>query len=424
MFLNYPIYLIGLLPLALITGPLIPEIILIILSINFLYLTLKNKLYYYFKNYYFLIFIIFCLYITLNSLFTDEVLISLKSSFFYFRYGIYALAIFYFIEKNDKSTNICYWFYTWTLLILVIDSFVQIFFGFNLLGQIPPARELSRISSFFGEELILGSFLQKIIPVYILLVIKKFKDHKFYLNLNFIFLAIIFLVIFRSGDRAAFGLIIIFLTIFFIIQRTLRKKILMLLFILVIGGSSLIFQNKSIYDRYFKQTFGQLSGQYYEEFSKDEDQLYIFSFHHQSHYITAINMFLAKPIFGHGVKMFRYKCELFEMIAVSKKYPSKIKSESHGCSTHPHNNYLQLLAETGIIGFLLLFSIFLIISRILIKELINNDISKVNLPNILLIAIFVNLWPIIPNGNFFNNWLTILYILPISYYLNEKNIKK
>ena len=190
MFLNYPIYLIGLLPLALITGPLIPEVILIILSINFLYLTLKNKLYYYFNNYYFLIFIIFCLYVTLNSLFADKILISLKSSFFYFRYGIYILAIFYFIEKNDKSTSICYWLYTCVLLILIIDSFVQIFFGANLLGQIPPSKALNRISSFFGDELILGSFLQKIMPVYIFLFFKKFKDHEFSLNLNLIFLAI------------------------------------------------------------------------------------------------------------------------------------------------------------------------------------------------------------------------------------------
>jgi len=418
MFLNYPIYLIGLLPLALITGPLIPEIILIILSINFLYLTSKYKLYYYFKNYYFLIFIIFCLYITLNSLFTDEVLISLKSSFFYFRYGIYALAIFYFIEKNDKSTNICYWFYTWTLLILVIDSFVQIFFGFNLLGQIPPAKELNRISSFFGEELILGSFLQKIIPVYILLVIKKFKDHKFYLNLNFIFLAIIFLVIFRSGDRAAFGLIIIFLTIFFIIQRTLRKKILMVFFVMVIGVLALIVQNNNIYDRFFTQTFGQFVGKYYEEYSKKENPIYIFSFQHQSHYKTAMNMFLAKPISGHGVKMFRYKCNEFDTDYITENNIIK----SYGCSTHPHNNYLQLLAETGIIGFLFLFSIFLIVLRILLKDLKNNSMPELNLSNVLLIAIFVNLWPIVPTGNFFNNWLSVLYLLPVSYYLNEKKI--
>ena len=30
------------------------------------------------------------------------------------------------------------------------------------------------------------------------------------------------------------------------------------------------------------------------------------------------------------------------------------------------------------------------------------------------------MWPIIPTGNFFNNWLSMLYFIPISYYLFEK----
>ena len=41
----------------------------------------------------------------------------------------------------------------------------------------------------------------------------------------------------------------------------------------------------------------------------------------------------------------------------------------------------------------------------------------------LLIGIFVNLWPIIPSGNFFNNWLSMAYFIPISYYLYEKKYK-
>ena len=55
---------------------------------------------------------------------------------------------------------------------------------------------------------------------------------------------------------------------------------------------------------------------------------------------TAFNMFLDKPILGHGPKMFRVICK-------NEKYQVGIKP----CDTHPHNFYIQLLAETGIIGF-------------------------------------------------------------------------
>ena len=55
-------------------------------------------------------------------------------------------------------------------------------------------------------------------------------------------------------------------------------------------------------------------------------------------------MFLDKPIFGHGPKMFRVICK-------KNKYATGVRP----CDTHPHNFYIQLLAETGIIGFSFLF---------------------------------------------------------------------
>ena len=54
-------------------------------------------------------------------------------------------------------------------------------------------------------------------------------------------------------------------------------------------------------------------------------------------------MFLDNPIFGVGPKLFRIFCD-----------DQKYNIDRDTCSTHPHNTYIQILAETGIIGFMLM----------------------------------------------------------------------
>ena len=172
----------------------------------------------------------------------------------------------------------------------------------------------------------------------------------------------------------------------------------------------------------------QFTGKYYDRFKKgryqykDKNQVFIFSFTHQAHYTTAYKMFLDRPIIGHGPKMFRFKCEEYDIEPVTKYDFFGNLERSRGCSTHPHNYYLQLLAETGIVGFSFLLSFFILIFGNLIKIFFRKEYLE-NGSYILLIAMFVNFWPIIPTGNIFNNWVSILYFLPISFYLFERNKK-
>ena len=56
-------------------------------------------------------------------------------------------------------------------------------------------------------------------------------------------------------------------------------------------------------------------------------------------------MFSDNKLFGQGSNTFRYLCS-------SEKF--RISDKNEGCSTHPHNIYVQLLAETGLIGVLFL----------------------------------------------------------------------
>ena len=102
------------------------------------------------------------------------------------------------------------------------------------------------------------------------------------------------------------------------------------------------------------------------------------------------------------------------------------------CMTHPHNFYVQLLAETGIIGFLFLFSALVYVvytalrqfKSIILKE--KRPLSDYQV--CLLAGILITVWPLTTNGNFFNNWLMIVYSLPVGFYLqsiySKKKVKK
>ena len=427
MLKKFSIYLIGLLPLSLVAGPFVAEVFLFILFLIALYFFLrpKKKIINFFNNKLINLFILFWLYIVCVSLFAIEPLISIKSSFFYLRFGIYTLAIVYLLSLNKDCIDILYTITKYTILFVVLDSLLQIISGKDIFGLEPNSIDLMRVSGPFGDKFILGSFLQKILPIFIFFILKKYHLSKRIKILDIAIIIFSFAIIYRSGDRSALGLIILFSAIFFIINSELRKKMLTILIFFLVISTIFTLHNPKIFQRNFIDTMGQFKGKYYESFLKKEFNetnfnFMIFSFHHQTHYTTAMRMFYDKPIYGHGVKMFRYKCKDFEFKPSAEIKNSFGQSKfRYGCSTHPHNTYVQLLAETGLIGFLFVFGAFLYISFEIVKY-INKAKKKYYPESALLIAIFVNLWPIIPTGNFFNNWLSIIYLIPITYYLFEK----
>ena len=145
---------------------------------------------------------------------------------------------------------------------------------------------------------------------------------------------------------------------------------------------------------------------------KSSNKQIIFSPTHDKSIRAAYSMFKDQPILGNGPKMFRELCK-------NKKY--QVGKES--CKTHPHNFYLQLLAETGIIGFLFLTIVLcyvLYAALMQFKSIIFNQQRHLTDYQVCLLAgIFLTVWPITTNGNFFNNWLMIVYSLPVGFYLQS-----
>ena len=154
---NICLILIILIPPALVTGPFIPDFFLSVASIIFLYICFRDNRFYYFNNIFFKLFSIFWLYLVLNSLFSENILHSLKISIFYFRFGIFCILVNYLISTKKKFIDLFFYTLVATMIFVSFDAYIQYFFGRNLLGMSP--LEFPRISGLFGDELILGSYL-------------------------------------------------------------------------------------------------------------------------------------------------------------------------------------------------------------------------------------------------------------------------
>ena len=202
-FETLPSYLIILMPVFLISGPFLSDLAVALISILFIINSIKNKLFKYYNNIYFKFFLLFCLIIILSSLFSNNVLLSLKNSFFYFRFGVFSLCFWYLIEKNNLLLKHLFISILICFISLIIDGYVQYIFGRNLLGY--ELYNEYRVSSFFGSELILGSYLARFFPLLFGLFIffDQIKKNKIFL----FFISVIFILseglIFLSGERLA-----------------------------------------------------------------------------------------------------------------------------------------------------------------------------------------------------------------------------
>ena len=406
IFYSFPAILFSLIPFFLITGPFLSDLSISLISLLFLVYCIKKKNFSYFKNKYFYFFLIFWSYLVFNALFNNFNLNSLKISFFYFRYGVFVIAIVHLINVNDKIIK--YFFYCILICFsaLILDGFYQYFVGENILGFKSPNP--IRVSSFFHNEMILGSYLSRLWPLFFGLSIFIFKKK----NKLFLLFILIFILsevlIFISGDRTSFfyiNLSAIFVILFS--QKLLKLRLFTLLssVLLIIIIS---FINPNAKERIFDQTLNQmnLGSDERAEKEKIKKQFVIFSKPHTEIYISAYKMFLDNKILGVGIKNFRNICS-------DKRYKTK-----NSCSTHPHNTYIQILSEIGIIGFLFLMIIIFYFCKYIIKHLYLKFNGKYHFNDFeicILSGITIYLWPFVPTGNVFSNWLNIIMILNLPF---------
>ena len=398
--------LIYFLPIALVTGPFLTNLIVLVCSILFLVDTFRLKLFKYYNNNFFKIFLVFCIILNLSAFFSDD-LKTLKYSISYLRYGIFSIFLFYVLRNKYNSQLLLGYAVIFTCILLLFDGYFQFIFDKNIFSfEVQKYNENSYyITSFFGDEKILGSFLTKIFPIFLLsliLIKNKFNHLNFEKIFSILIILFFFMVISTTERVAIFYITIFILILFFKSQIFLKPKLYFFIFITILSISFFYFNPQFFYK--IKSIFystglihpgqsndGKILGEY------DIGKFIYSKFHHEQ-ILLSINTFIENPFFGIGAKNFK---NIFDS------------------GWHPHNYHAQVLSEIGIFGYFIFFStyIFLIIKLLInLFRFTNNDFK--NEINLYFLTSFVIILTPLPSGDFFNSWVNTLIFFPVGFYLN------
>ena len=429
---NIVSYLYLLVPLLLITGPAIPDIVITLGGLFGIFYILYQKEY---ENFIWLnlfrISIIFWLSLISISFFSYNKIYSFQDSLIFIRFLLIPFFCFFVFFKDKKL------FERLLLILFVIVVFVSIdtlyqFINYtskdgfkeDLLGF--KSNWYGRLTGPFGDELIPGSYLSKfsLFGFVFLISLKKLENN---VVIQSLYLSLIILICYLTGERMAFATFSLSLLLLFIFLDGYRKSIVLSIII----GALLIFLTTYLHP--FYNDFNVIEstqyhqGQKIEKFFQCENDTekicskiiniqpnffeVIKNFRSSAYgeiYLLSFKMFLDNPITGIGINNFKYLCNYNELY--------KNMMVNYECASHPHNIYIQWLAEGGLIVFIS----FILYLFFLLKFIINNTGDK-KYKIISIVIILVMFWPIMSTGSLIKNWfgVTTFFIIGLCMCLSK-----
>ena len=402
---SYFLLLFSFIPASIIVGPAVSLINILLIDFSFILLILYKKDYSFFFNKTVKFIILLSLYLIFNSIISKDFSISANRNFGFVRFGILFLAFNYFFYNKSFINRVLIVWIT-TLSILSLDTYIESFFGQNILGYGEEYGQ--RIVSFFKDEPIVGGYINGFYLIIIgyLFYINKNTSNK-YKYIILIFSIFFITAIILTGERSnaikavsGFFLFYFFTDFFKFKEKIFSILLLILIFVFLFNTSN--FLKLRYGSQFFKPIISvfQVNNELNKK-NKLKDNLYI------RLYQSGFEVFKKYPVFGVGNKNYRLEtC-------------SNEKNSKYFCSTHPHQIYFEFLSEHGLIGSMILFFILfnLIFSKI--RTVINSNNSLQLGCLIFLITSFI---PFLPSGAFFTDYnLTIFWInLSIMYSIEKK----
>ena len=419
--------LLSLMPLSFIAGNMIININLILIILSTLIVFRENL----FKNKYFLLdkiifsffgFVLFTALINdifyLNKLSWGTAYATTIRSILFFKYLILYISIKFLIEREYINIKFFFISCTFASLFVCFDIFYQFIYGKDIFGYeaIPGFRKLGGP---FGDELIAGGFIQRfsifsffLIPLFY----KKFSPKILKFLIPFL-LIIILLGLILSGNRMPLILFIFLVSLIVIFNKQTRKYFLTFISILTIIFILAFSLNEKVKNNFYN-FYNQVSNMTNIIINKDFDNT---SSQYLREFASFYDTWLLNIYIGGGIKSFRYYCHI---------RPNIDKNSEFLCNMHPHNYYLEILTETGLVGFFIVLIIFLLVLyRTFYKKYFEKSSSLIN-NNLIVPFIFLfiaEIFPLKSTGSFFTTgnatYIFLIMAILVGFVNKEKFIE-
>ena len=316
---------------------------------------------------------------------------------------LFGLIIFFSKQNNNKFFNTLYKIYIIYLIIISIDVLIEQFYGSNILGY--STDYTGRIASFTNDELIIG-FIFSFLFIFSSTSLYRKTNYKYFYIILIIFLIISFII----GERSNFLKLFLLILSFYLINLIYFEKLKLRIFLWIIPIFIILLA--SSYELSKKTHQGKKLFIEVNSLNMVEIKKHFYATKHASQYFTAYKIFLNYPIFGIGINNY------YQESSKSHYENTDLQATGSRVTNHPHQLYLEIISEVGLIGSIYFFFVIFYPIYISVKNLIKSKNSFL-LSHLLLHIFFV--MPILPSGSFFgtNYGIPFWFNLSILLYLSK-----
>lgn len=340
--------------------------------------------------------LLLCVVLILHSLINQGIGGALMRATLWVRFVLLFAAMRYWLLVNDERHRTMYKFTFGAVCILTIDAWWQYLTGTSISGM-PIAGE--RLTAMMSHPNV-GNLMVKLMFVpmgYMLAHFAQIESKAKRAGLIVMMIATLLLVP-LTGERSSTLLLLLGLGVVgavLVFSKPAARKYVAMGVVLctvlagVLSTQDIIQRRAALFvdqlGNFEQTTYGQL-------------------------YQAAYLLWKEHPVFGIGLHKFRKSCMAL--------------MEPHGityCDVHPHNFYLEWLAEQGLVGFALLMLVLVTAVVPTLKQAYRRICAGEIMPVFGLAAIVVVLWPLIVTQSMFSNWAGMLYWFSLALAISAFN---